>query len=426
VFPTLFFPATLSPSVALIASFSTFAVGLVARPFGAVMFGHLGDTIERKKALAAALVLMGMATTLMAVLPTYHTAGVFAPYALIVLRLLQGLAVGGQWGGATLLATKSAPPAKRGFYGSIAQCGVGAGVVLANIAFLAASSAKSAEAFLAYGWRIPFLLSVCLIGLAMYLHFRVDDTVAFLKAQSLKLRSPGALPIAGAQHTTGVAPPSGRSIPVLDALRRYPGRICLAAGVQVPCTLVFYVAITYVVAYGTNAAGLQLPRSVLLGAVMLASALALPVVPLSGLLSDRFGRRRVMTAGIALMAVWAFVLSALIETRSFLWIGVALTGSAAFNSMMYGPLAALYAEQFDIRVRYSAISLAYQLAAIVGGVFAPIIATGLYARFHTNMWMAGYVAASCVVALACLSRLEETAGKYLVVQDGAPIVPADA
>jgi MFS family permease len=356
VFPTLFFPATLSPFVAQIASFSTFAVGLVARPFGAVLFGHMGDTVGRKKTLAAALVLMGVATTFIALLPTYRTAGVFAPLALIFLRLLQGLAVGGQWGGATLLATESAPPAKRGFYGSIAQCGVGVGVVLANVAFLAASSATSTEAFLAYGWRIPFLLSVGLIGLAMYLHFRVDDTAAFLQAQSLTKRTPVATTTAIA---AGAAPPSKRPLPVMDALRRYPGRICLAAAVAAPTTLAFYVAITYVVAYGTSASGLQLPRSVLLGAVMLSGAVALPMAPLSGLLSDRFGRRRVMTVGMTLMAAWAFVLFALIETRSFLWIFVALTGAAATNNMMYGPLAALFAEHFETRVRYSAISLAY-------------------------------------------------------------------
>jgi MFS family permease len=413
VFPTVFFPANLSPFVALIASFSTFAVGLVARPFGAVLFGHMGDTVGRKGTLATALILMGGATTLMAFLPSYRAAGVFAPLALALLRLLQGLAVGGQWGGATLLATENAPDARRGLFGSITQCGVAAGVLLANVAFLAASGATTPEAFMAYGWRIPFLLSIGLVGLGLYQYFRVDETAAFRQLQAPKR------PSVDASHSDAALSPKAhgsrvlpwRSSPVLEALRLYPGRILLAAGVQIPSHAAFYVAITYVVAYGTSPDGLQLPRSTVLGAVMVSSVFSLPVTLLAGQMSDRVGRRRIVKAGVALMGVWAFALFALMETRSFLWICVALTVGGAFSSIIYGPLAALFAELFETRVRYSAISLAYQLSAIAGGAFAPVIATSLYARYHTNMWMAAYLAGTCAVSLACLSRLRDAAGR---------------
>ncbi len=176
VFPTVFFPATLSSFVALIASFSTFAVGFVARPVGAVLLGHMGDRVGRKTAFAVALIIMGPATTLVGVLPSYHTAGVFSPLALVLLRFMQGIAIGGQWGGAILLATENAPQSRRGLYGSIAQAGVPVGIVLANLAFLSTSSAMSSESFMAYGWRIPFLFSLSLVGLGILIYFRVEDT----------------------------------------------------------------------------------------------------------------------------------------------------------------------------------------------------------------------------------------------------------
>lgn len=410
VFPTVFFPADLSPFVALIASLSTFAVGFVARPFGAVLFGHMGDRVGRKTTLAAALVLMGGATTLIALLPSYHAAGVFSPVVLVLLRLLQGLAVGGQWGGAALLATESAPRGRRGWYGGIAQAAPAVGVLLANIAFLAASGAMSPEAFLAYGWRIPFLLSVVLVGLGLYVHFRVEETQAYRK---LQVRNPPPADASAGAAVLEVNAPAAHSLPrppspIIEALRRYPGRILLAAGVFVPSNAAFYLGITYVVAYGTSVAGLALPRSTMLGAVMVSSAVSIPVGFLAGNLSDRHGRRRIIMTGVTLMAAWTFAMFALLETRAFLWISVALTVSGAINSVIYAPLAAMFAELFDTRVRYSAMSLAYQLAAIAGGAVTPILATSLYARFHTNVWIATYMAATCAVALACVVRLKET------------------
>jgi MFS family permease len=409
VFPTVFFPAAMPPFVALIASFSTFAVGFIARPFGGVLFGHIGDRVGRKRALVAALLLMGFATTLIALLPSYDAAGVFSPLALITLRLAQGLAVGGQWGGATLLATESAPRSRRGLYGGIAQAGVFLGVLLANVAVLAASGLTTPQGFMNYGWRIPFIFSVVLIALGLFVHFRIEETEEFRKL----LRSDSAATASLVTGATSEPPRAAQSAhkgrtPLLVAIRTCPGRMLLAAGVMLPLHAVFYVVVTYAIAYGTSASGLNLTRATMLGGVLIALVVAAPVCVLSGALSDRFGRRRLIMIGVVLMALSAFSFFPLIETRTFAWIAVALAMALSCNAVAYGSLGTMFAELFDTRMRYSAMSLAYQLGAIVGGGFVPIVATALYARFHTNVWMALYIMLTCVVAMICLSRVQET------------------
>ena len=411
VFPTVFFPATLPAIVALIASFSTFAVGFLARPAGAVLFGHMGDRMGRKAALAVALIMMGAATTLIGFLPSYHTAGVFAPLALVLLRISQGLAVGGQWGGAILLATESAPISRRGLYGSIAQVGAPVGVVLANLAFLAANSATSPEAFMAYGWRVPFLFSIALVALGIFVYFRVEETAAFRQLQESK---PSPVdPTARTSTVDATARGTGRlrerRSPVLEASRLYPKLILVAAGSYVSMNLALYILITYIVAYGTSAAGLQLPRSTMLAAVLIANVALMPVLLLAGMLSDRYGRPgRIFSTGVALTAVWAFILFPLIDTRSFLWITMAILVGMCLNGLTYGPLAAMFSELFSTRVRYSSASLANQIGAIVGGGFAPVIATGLYATYHSNIWVSAYIAGACALSVVCASLLDET------------------
>jgi len=390
VFPTVFFPATLPPFIALLASFSSFTVGFLARPLGSIFFGHLGDRAGRKVALTVALLTMGVATTLIGCLPSYHAAGIFSPLALVLLRFAQGLSVGGQWGGAMLLATENAPQARRGLYGSIAQAGVPAGVVLANLAFLIANGTTSAGDFLAYGWRIPFLASLALVGLAFFIHFRVTETLAFRRLQEAR------------------PSPAERRSPVLQALRLYPRTILLAAGAFMATNVAFYILITYIVAYGTSAGGLHLPRSTLLGAVLVANGTMAPVLFLAGSLSDRYGRRRIFMTGVVLIGVFAFVLFPLIDTRSFFWITVAMLVGQSIQALTYGPLAALFAELFATRVRYSAASVAYQLGAIAGGGFAPLIATALYAGYHSNLPVSCYIALVCVISLLCVRALRET------------------
>ena len=400
VFPTVFFSSTLPPLVALIASFSTFAVGFLARPIGALVFGHIGDRLGRKAALVGALIVMGTATSLIGLLPTYRAAGGFSPLVLVLLRLAQGLAVGGQWGGAMLLATENAPSARRGLYGSIAQAGVPVGVVLANLAFLAVNAAMSPEAFMSYGWRIPFLFSIVFVGVGIIIQMRMEDTSPFRRLQmALRMRDePGSLPL-------------------FEAFRLHPRKLMLAAGAYVSTNLSFYILLTYMVSYGASVAGLHLPHSTMLAAVLIANVLVIPILFIAGSLSDRYGRRRLFMAGVVLTGIWCFAVFPIIETRSFAWITTALLIGACFNSLTYGPMAAMFAELFSTRVRCSAVSLAYQLGAIVGGGLAPIIATALYAKYHSNFAVSVYVAGACVLSLWCASLLKETRGTELQTEE---------
>jgi MFS family permease len=405
VFPTEFFPVTLSPFVAVIASFSTFAVGFVARPVGAMLFGHMGDRAGRKTTFAMALITMGTATTLIGVLPSYRTAGAFAPLTLVLLRFTQGLALGGQWGGAILLATENAPKSKRGLYGSITQAGVAFGLIMANGAFLIANAATSPAAFMAYGWRLPFVISIVLVGLGVFIHYRVEDTAAF---RQLPQATPSSVePMAGSS-TRAATPMRVHRSPVLEALCLYPRSIFLAAGAWAYGNLAFYIFITYVVAYGTSVAGLRLPRSLMLFAVMVSPLVQVPTVIWAGALSDRYGRRRIVMTGAVLTGIWAFFLFPLIETRSLLWITVAVGIGTATMALSYGPLAAMFAELFSTHLRYSAVSLAYQLSAIVGGGLGPIIAAALYARYRTNFWLSVFMSATCAMSLVCASMLKKT------------------
>ncbi|MBS0611565.1 MAG: MHS family MFS transporter [Proteobacteria bacterium] len=396
IFPTLFFPTTLPHSVALLASFSTFAVGFVARPVGALAFGHIGDRIGRKSALAVAMVLMGAATTLIACLPSYAAIGVAAPIVLVLLRFLQGLAIGGQWGGAMLLLVESAPQGRRGFYGSVAQAGVPVGVVSANLAFLAVSACTTAEEFAAWGWRIPFVLSVALVGLGIFLHRRIEDTPVY--RELLRRRGDAHRP---------------RGSPVLQALREHPREIFQGIGAHIAVNLCFYICITYSIAYGTDVAGLHLPRTLLLSAVIIASVTMAPLLLIGGALSDRFGRRRIYMLGAVLTGISAFFLFALIDKGSLPWVAAGIAGTMGASSLMYGPQAALFGELFRTHVRYSGASVAYQTAAILGGGFAPIVATELTAHFHSTFAVSCYMALACVIAFIAVASMPETSSSEL-------------
>lgn len=385
IFPKLFFPADLPLFVAQIASFSTFAVGFIARPLGGVLFGHYGDVHGRKGALVAAMLLMGAATALIGILPTFGQIGVAAPLLLIVLRFAQGLAVGGQWGGAALLAIESAPPGRRGFYGSFVQVGVPLGVVLANAVFLVVSATLSENSFQKWGWRIGFVLSLVLILIGLLVHLQVEE--------------PGG---AAKSHERGASTGLARS-PLVEALRNHWRVVLLAGGAFVANNVCFYVAITYAIAYGSTTVGMD--REVLLGAVMAGSLVMMPALVICGAASDRYGRRGVFLAGAFLSAVWAFAVFPLLESAAPLAVFAAIAIQLVFVAMMYGPQAALFAELFPKSVRYSGASLGYQIGAVVGGGIAPIVATALYARYLSSLPIAVYLAAMCAISFLCVMLL---------------------
>ncbi len=414
-FPALFFSANLPPLVALMAAFSTFAIGFLARPLGGILFGHYGDRLGRKRALVVALMMMGVATTLIGCLPTYQTIGWWAPFFLIVLRFVQGLAIGGQWGGAVLLITETAPKEKRGFYGSFAQVGAPAGVILANLVFLLVTASVSEEAFFAWAWRIPFLISIILIFLAMYVELRIEDSPAFKELQALKEAQDQAAIQRRAEERGESFAEAAREIkeertpsPVFEALRAYPKTIGLAAGAFISIQVCFYMLIAFIIAYGSNPATLGLDRSMMLSAVLIAAAVMIPVLMYSAAYSDRKGRKGIYITGAVLSGIWAFALFPLVQTGSFLWITVGVTLGLAFVGMQYGPQAAFLSELFTTKMRYSGASMGYQIGAIIGGALAPMIATGLLAQFNSTIGISIYMALASVVTVVSVLMLQET------------------
>lgn len=386
VFPKLFFRPDMPLYVAQLAAFATFAIGFIARPLGGILFGHFGDALGRKRALVVALILMGLSTALIGVLPTYEKVGIAAPLCLIVLRLLQGLAIGGQWGGAALLAIESAPKARQGYYGSFVQVGVPLGVILANLVFLLVAYFLPKEDFAVWGWRIPFLLSLVLVFIGIFVHFRIEESAPHVAASPKRARSP-----------------------VVEVALRHPKQLLLAGGAFIANNVCFYVIITYSVAYGTGTLGLS--RELMLGSVVGASALMIPILVLSGWISDRWGRRLPFMIGAALSGIWAFAFFPLLETGAPAAVFLAILIDLGFLSLMYGPQAALFAELFPPEVRYSGASIGYQLGAVVGGGFAPIIATALFAHYASTFPIALYLAAVCAISFVSVAFLSAHSGE---------------
>ena len=395
VFPTVFFGAA-TPTVALILSLLTFAAGFVARPIGGVIFGHFGDRIGRKRTLVIALMLMGVSSTLIGFLPTYAMIGVAAPILLTLLRFAQGLAIGGQWGGAMLLVTENAPDDKRGYYGAYAQAGAPVGVILANLAFIIISALVSEESFNTWGWRIPFLASAVLIGISMYIQLNLEDTRAFKELEALKQKR---------QENEPDAPKLVVRSPIVEAIRKYPKRIALAAGAFLSIQVTFYILIAFLLAYGVTSA--EMSRNDMLVAVLIASALMIPTQFLFSAYSDRHGRRGIFMLGAVLTAAWAFAVFPLVDTGNFWLIVLAITVGLLFLGMMYGPQAAFFTELFSTEVRYSGASLGYQLGAILGGAFAPTIAVFLWTEYDL-LWVSVYIAFASTLTLLSVKALTET------------------
>ncbi|TDD42315.1 MFS transporter [Saccharopolyspora elongata] len=373
VFAHVFFPNA-SPLVGTVQAFGIFGVGFVARPIGAVLFGHLGDRVGRKTALMWSTLCMGIPSFVVAFVPSYETIGIGGAIILTFLRLMQGVGLGGQWAGAVLLSMESGSARRSGFFASWAQAGSPIGLVLANLALIGTSAGMSGEAFLSWGWRIPFLISGVLISVIIYMRFRVDETPEFsrLSRSSRTERNP-----------------------VLGVLRSNWREVLLAALVRTSEMAPFYIFTTFVVTYGVHE--LLLDQGFVLGAVLVASVLSVGWILLFGHISDRIGRRSMYIIGAAATGVWGFGYFALLDTRIPALVVIAIVVSMIPHDMQYGPQAAFIAESFPPRVRYSGAALGSQLASIISGGPAPIIATALLARFGSSTAVAIYLLLCAVV-----------------------------
>ena len=368
VFNKLFFPMV-SPLAGTLSAFGTFAVGFLARPVGAVLFGHYGDKLGRKSMLVYSLLIMGIATFLIGLLPTYHTVGVLAPVLLVVLRCAQGIGVGGEWGGAVLMAVEHSTAGKRGFYGSWPQMGVSAGLLLSTGVFALLSSSLSESQFIAWGWRVPFLLSFVLIGVGLFVRLKILETPVFEKLKGNQAEA---------------------RLPILELFRNYPRMIVLATGMRIAENGSFYIATIFVLSYAETHLGLS--RSVPLAGVILSAVIGLFTVPSYAALSDRIGRRPLYLTGALFILLFAFPFFWLLNSRSpVLMVAAIILSVNVGHDMMYGPQAAFLSELFGPRVRYTGTSLTYHLSSVLAGGIAPLIATALLAAFGANA-VAAYVA----------------------------------
>jgi len=387
VFPQKFFPAS-DPFVATMLSFTTFFVGFVARPVGAAIFGHFGDKVGRKKLLVFTMIVMGASTMAVGLTPSYDVIGVWGAVFLTLGRILQGLAIGGQWSGSVLMASEWTDPKRRGFTTSFAQMGAPAGMVLANGALALMTGLTSDQAFLEWGWRIPFLASVALVITGFYIRSGVKETPVFEE-----LKKSGAIVKA----------------PLVEVLRRNGKEVALTALLRTSQQVCFYIYTTYIITYATTVLGFG--RGLVLNMVMTMALVSCFANPLFGHLSDKYGRRAITAIGCAIMLVYPFIYFGLLDTRSLPLVFIAILLSNPIQDMQYGPQAAFIAESFPASLRYSGSSLGYQLASITAGGPAPIIATLLLREYGTSTAIAWYISACSVVSLICCCVLKDRTGE---------------
>lgn len=392
VFGKLFFPNE-DPLTATLAAFGTYFVGFVGRPIGAAIFGHYGDRIGRKATLIATLLCMGIATFLIAFVPTYETIGIWGAVILTILRMLQGIGVGGEWGGSVLLAMEwSRTHGQRGLIASWPQFGVPCGLFLANLAILAFST-WSGDQFFTWGWRIPFALSIILVGVGLWIRLGIMETPVFQQLLN--------------QDRIERAP-------IMEVIKKQPREIILSALLRMSEQAPFYIFTAFIFAYATVT--LHMSRDLVLTAVLAAACLSFITIPLSGHLSDRVGRRKLYLIGAAITGVFGFAYFAMVDTAIPWVVFIAIVLSLIPHDIQYGPQAALIAEAFTPRLRYSGASLGYQLASVIAGGPAPLIATALFAAYQTGYAIAVYIAACAVVSIIATALMPDYTGRDISME----------
>ncbi|HXZ02759.1 MAG TPA: MFS transporter [Stellaceae bacterium] len=392
VFPKLFFPNE-DPLTATLASFATYFVGFVGRPIGAAIFGHYGDRIGRKATLITTLLLMGIATFLVAFVPTYSSIGIWGAIILTVLRTLQGIGVGGEWGGSVLISMEwSRSHGSRGLVASWPQFGVPSGLFLANLSILA-FSAWSGGDFLNWGWRVPFLLSIVLVGIGLWIRLGILETPVFQQLVTKK---------------------KIEAAPVIEVIMKQPREIVLSAFSRLAEQAPFYIFTAFVFAYGVGT--LKMPRDLILMAVLVASCVSFITIPLSGHISDRIGRRKMYLIGAAVTGLFGFLYFGMLDSAIPSAVFIAIVISLIPHDIQYGPQAALIAEAFTPRLRYSGASLGYQLASVIAGGPAPLIAAKLFDVYHSGYAIAIYIAACAVVSLLAAALMPDYTGKDISME----------